>query len=129
CCSCMSFEQWIARSLRAVWFVVLLVFDVFGIPVAFWCCFLFVVLFRVYFCLYFEFFLFFFFFQAEDGIRDATVTGVQTCALPILHGPRRSPRRAPAWRSASRRTPRCSGSAPSAAARAGRRVVRATAHC
>src|SRR5688572_32664744 len=29
-------------------------------------------------------FLFFFFFQAEDGIRDLTVTGVQTCALPIL---------------------------------------------
>src|SRR2546430_6734792 len=28
--------------------------------------------------------LFFFFFQAEDGIRDLTVTGVQTCALPIL---------------------------------------------
>src|SRR5215470_14099419 len=27
--------------------------------------------------------IFFFFFQAEDGIRDATVTGVQTCALPI----------------------------------------------
>src|SRR5689334_16821347 len=27
----------------------------------------------------------FFFFQAEDGIRDGTVTGVQTCALPILH--------------------------------------------
>src|SRR3989442_14054650 len=26
---------------------------------------------------------FFFFFQAEDGIRDADVTGVQTCALPI----------------------------------------------
>src|SRR5207245_7406586 len=25
----------------------------------------------------------YFFFQAEDGIRDATVTGVQTCALPI----------------------------------------------
>src|SRR2546430_4059660 len=30
----------------------------------------------------------FFFFQAEDGIRDLTVTGVQTCALPIYlcHG-------------------------------------------
>src|SRR5437762_4890711 len=28
-------------------------------------------------------FLFFFFFQAEDGIRDTSVTGVQTCALPI----------------------------------------------
>ena len=26
---------------------------------------------------------FFFFFQAEDGIRDWSVTGVQTCALPI----------------------------------------------
>src|SRR5437870_7341105 len=28
-------------------------------------------------------FFFFFFFQAEDGIRDGHVTGVQTCALPI----------------------------------------------
>src|SRR5688572_31247552 len=28
-------------------------------------------------------FLYNFFFQAEDGIRDLTVTGVQTCALPI----------------------------------------------
>src|SRR2546430_11755433 len=28
--------------------------------------------------------LLFFFFQAEDGIRDLTVTGVQTCALPIF---------------------------------------------
>ena len=29
-------------------------------------------------------FVCFFFFQAEDGIRDWSVTGVQTCALPIL---------------------------------------------
>src|SRR2546422_10112079 len=29
-------------------------------------------------------FIFFFFFQAEDGIRDVAVTGVQTCALPIF---------------------------------------------
>src|SRR5437762_9757488 len=29
---------------------------------------------------------FFFFFQAEDGIRDTSVTGVQTCALPICIG-------------------------------------------
>src|SRR5207237_7110077 len=28
--------------------------------------------------------LYCFFFQAEDGIRDSSVTGVQTCALPIL---------------------------------------------
>src|SRR5436305_11233497 len=31
-------------------------------------------------------FFYFFFFQAEDGIRDADVTGVQTCALPISLG-------------------------------------------
>src|SRR5205809_5065685 len=29
---------------------------------------------------------YFFFFQAEDGIRDVAVTGVQTCALPIFTG-------------------------------------------
>src|SRR5216683_2968025 len=33
---------------------------------------------------------FFFFFQAEDGIRDLIVTGVQTCALPICRGHRRA---------------------------------------
>src|SRR3712207_8333947 len=32
--------------------------------------------------------MFFFFFQAEDGIRDIGVTGVQTCALPICRGAR-----------------------------------------
>src|SRR5438046_4848438 len=37
-----------------------------------------------YFVFFFVFvFFFFFFFQAEDGIRDWSVTGVQTCALPI----------------------------------------------
>src|SRR2546425_11499905 len=36
----------------------------------------------------------FFFFQAEDGIRDKLVTGVQTCALPIYrHGEVRGPAR------------------------------------
>src|SRR2546422_8356092 len=35
--------------------------------------------------LYSLIFLLFFFFQAEDGIRDVAVTGVQTCALPIFH--------------------------------------------
>src|SRR3712207_7143843 len=34
-------------------------------------------------------YLFFFFFQAEDGIRDIGVTGVQTCALPISLADRR----------------------------------------
>src|SRR6516165_11545994 len=34
-------------------------------------------------------YFFFFFFQAEDGIRDLTVTGVQTCALPIFTSCRR----------------------------------------
>src|SRR5690554_7685230 len=37
----------------------------------------------VFFFYTFILFFFFFFFQAEDGIRDADVTGVQTCALPI----------------------------------------------
>src|SRR5438876_3767641 len=37
-----------------------------------------------FFCMFFMFCLCFFFFQAEDGIRDGRVTGVQTCALPIL---------------------------------------------
>src|SRR5690554_3539207 len=45
-------------------------------------------LFFIFFLLFFFFLccclcVFFFFFQAEDGIRDADVTGVQTCALPI----------------------------------------------
>src|SRR5437870_11363037 len=45
-----------------------------------------------FFCFFFVcivvFFFYFFFFQAEDGIRDGHVTGVQTCALPIsLHEP------------------------------------------
>src|SRR2546430_4864157 len=39
--------------------------------------------------LYRSYFIFFFFFQAEDGIRDLTVTGVQTCALPISFLPHR----------------------------------------
>src|SRR3989449_8376988 len=66
---------------------------------------------------------FFFFFQAEDGIRDVAVTGVQTCALPISRtrgrraprtrsrisrnswaaaSPPRRPRRASAWRRSTR---------------------------
>src|SRR5438105_12413352 len=40
-------------------------------------------------------FFFFFFFQAEDGIRDPLVTGVQTCALPISFLSRARARRAP----------------------------------
>src|SRR5690606_39318252 len=40
--------------------------------------------------------LFCFFFQAEDGIRDFHVTGVQTCALPILDGIGRERRNATA---------------------------------
>src|SRR5690349_21881807 len=43
-------------------------------------------LFCLYFFLLFYIFFFFFFFQAEDGIRDLYVTGVQTCALPISLG-------------------------------------------
>src|SRR6267154_1292131 len=41
-------------------------------------------IFVCFFCLNFVY-VCFFFFQAEDGIRDGRVTGVQTCALPISH--------------------------------------------
>src|SRR5690349_22945170 len=51
--------------------------------------------------------VFYFFFQAEDGIRDLYVTGVQTCALPILRGLRPSPV------SVSSRRNNCPSDAPS----------------
>src|SRR5437868_12032835 len=47
-----------------------------------YCC-VFYLSFCFFFLFIYVFFLFFFFFQAEDGIRDRNVTGVQTCALPI----------------------------------------------
>src|SRR3989440_7956363 len=47
---------------------------------------------------------FFFFFQAEDGIRDLIVTGVQTCALPISH--LRLDRERPRRHAAAPRAPR-----------------------
>src|SRR5699024_11713598 len=41
-------------------------------------------LYITYLLFYMLYYLCFFFFQAEDGIRDRNVTGVQTCALPIF---------------------------------------------
>src|SRR6266478_7762626 len=52
---------------------------------------------------------FFFFFQAEDGIRDLTVTGVQTCALPICTSPTRP---ISCFRSRATRARFCSRSPP-----------------
>src|SRR5205823_8664443 len=46
-----------------------------------------IVIYCLFFIICFYLFFFFFFFQAEDGIRDKLVTGVQTCALPISHAP------------------------------------------
>src|SRR5207244_10566105 len=57
---------------------------------------------------WFRFLCFFFFFQAEDGIRDDLVTGVQTCALPILSGGTA----AVAGPCASTSPPTCNGSCP-----------------
>src|SRR5438876_10246704 len=58
-----------------------------------------------------------FFFQAEDGIRDGRVTGVQTCALPIS-SPRPPPAaRRPRKRGADRRTSRGSKTRAPAAPR------------
>src|SRR6266498_4777741 len=47
----------------------------------------------------------FFFFQAEDGIRDADVTGDQTCALPISPRTRRASRTHRRWTSRTSPTP------------------------
>src|SRR5260370_35642389 len=46
-----------------------------------------------------------FFFQAEDGIRDSSVTGVQTCALPICGGGDRAHRLPPPGRRRARSPP------------------------
>src|SRR5687767_15930031 len=78
----------------------------------------------------------FFFFQAEDGIRDKLVTGVQTCALPISAPRSRRPAAVPAPRRPARaRTdsappagpapPRCTGKdRPRALAEIGRASCR-----
>src|SRR5438046_10762261 len=75
--------------------------------------------------LYPTMFLFlFFFFQAEDGIRDWSVTGVQTCALPILAVLGQS---LPTFWRASRtpsRAPRASPSAAGASCQIGRASCR-----
>src|SRR5205807_5523630 len=60
---------------------------------------------------------FFFFFQAEDGIRDYKVTGVQTCALPIF-----SP--APGQQRDGRRSRACAGRGAPPAGRPSRRRPR-----
>src|SRR5438270_9705932 len=86
----------------------------------------------------------FFFFQAEDGIRDLTVTGVQTCALPIYarcglrstlparssrsatHRRRAPPRRSPqrACRSTSHASPHARHASATARAEIGRASCR-----
>src|SRR2546429_6485238 len=62
---------------------------------------------------------FFFFFQAEDGIRDVAVTGVQTCALPISRVRHRcagrlqgGTRRSPSFRAESGAQGGAEGAAP-----------------
>src|SRR5205085_5520266 len=64
--------------------------------------------------------LWFFFFQAEDGIRDLTVTGVQTCALPISRLAGRT--RRGARRARRRRTRRDGARRAVATSRGDRRV-------
>src|SRR2546430_4244384 len=55
--------------------------------------------------------MYFFFFQAEDGIRDLTVTGVQTCALPISGRSGCEQRCGPTWTRAAASPPQPAGSA------------------
>src|SRR5207249_8381164 len=76
-----------------------------------------------------------FFFQAEDGIRDRNVTGVQTCALPISFPTSSAPRATVVWwhistrRSPSRNWSRqraTAGSSPSPAAAAASDTIRSS---
>src|SRR2546430_5926620 len=53
-----------------------------------------------------------FFFQAEDGIRDLTVTGVQTCALPIFEVSRAGQATLPAFHGEAEREPERDGIEP-----------------
>src|SRR2546421_1765126 len=64
-------------------------------------------------------FFFFFFFQAEDGIRDLIVTGVQTCALPILT-PAISAATTGSWKRPAAWPARCRGSGSSSSRGAAR---------
>src|SRR2546422_9403355 len=71
-------------------------------------------------------YVFFFFFQAEDGIRDVAVTGVQTCALPISLRPcrilpaRKNRQRSTWWGAEARRPSRCKPKGPSCGFSGGR---------
>src|SRR5438876_4876536 len=72
----------------------------------------FVCFFFFFFVLFLLVFFFFFFFQAEDGIRDGRVTGVQTCALPICRNEiTPPPRRARARRDLVATLDSCRGNA------------------
>src|SRR5207237_6984905 len=51
---------------------------------------------------------FFFFFQAEDGIRDSSVTGVQTCALPISRFSSAATRSAMSFAASAKKRRKCS---------------------
>src|SRR5256885_11382661 len=68
----------------------------------------------------------FFFFQAEDGIRDYKVTGVQTCALPICSLPEPNRRGRSITKRKNGSTARC---APARWASAARWPARTTATC
>src|SRR5690349_21895490 len=69
--------------------------------VCYYCSFMLLIFLFFFFLLLFVFCFFFFFFQAEDGIRDLYVTGVQTCALPISSAPANRCSQGSAWMSTS----------------------------
>src|SRR5437016_11524192 len=71
--------MYISSSCSGVCYLVCCLFVLYFVVFVFsWFPFFFFCIILVFLC-----FFFFFFFQAEDGIRDWSVTGVQTCALPI----------------------------------------------
>src|SRR5258707_8688798 len=67
----------------------------------------------------------FFFFQAEDGIRDIGVTGVQTCALPISRDAKISSKTVPLRRESRACAPYIESPSPPALFRLGEKVPKA----
>ena len=78
---CLSlFSLAVRLFIFMTFFVCTCLLTIFTATILFCFCFFFFFSFSSFFSFFFPFF---FFFQAEDGIRDIGVTGVQTCALPI----------------------------------------------
>src|SRR5690349_20944642 len=75
--------QYLSCTIVVLYVISLMLFNLRSTFCLIFCVFIFITILLYAFYNFFVWFSLFFFFQAEDGIRDLYVTGVQTCALPI----------------------------------------------